>query len=82
MYLVVNEWLPDYFLREAADKEKGQLKEFLNKFLVRNDVLYVQVGGPFEAKIHKFAKDNQQYPIYQDIKRFISTVLVNSSVAF
>ena len=78
MYLVVNEWLPEYFLREATNEQKGQLGAFLNTFLVRNDVLYVQVGSPFENKIYKFAKANQQYPTCKNIKQFISTVLRDS----
>ena len=78
MYLVVNEWLPEYFLREANNEQKGQLEAFLNRFLARNDVLYVQVGSPFETKIHKFAKDNQQYPTCKNIKQFIGTVLRDS----
>ncbi|HAK76544.1 MAG TPA: hypothetical protein DCM71_06475 [Runella sp.] len=78
MYLVVNEWLPEYFLRKASDGEKKQLEQFLNRFLQRGDVLYVQTGSPFEAKIYKFAKDNQQFPTYQYFKQFIGAVLRNS----
>ena len=79
MNLVVNEWLPDYFLRKASLEEKQLLQNFLNRFMARGDVLYVQVSSPFEAKIYKFAKDNQQYPIYQNIKQFIANILENSS---
>ncbi len=75
MYLVVNEWLPEYFLREALPEQKRQLEAFLNRFMVRDDVLYVQENSPFEAKIYRFAKDNQQYPVYQNIKQFISNIM-------
>lgn len=75
MYLVVNEWLPEYFLREASDEQQKLLQDFLNRFWIRRDILYVQKGSPFEAKIYKYAKGNQQYPIYQNFKKFISTVL-------
>jgi hypothetical protein len=75
MYLVVNEWLPEYFLREALPEQKRQLEAFLNRFMIRGDVLYVQENSPFENKIYRFAKENQQYPVYQNIKQFISIVL-------
>jgi hypothetical protein len=79
MYLVVNEWLPEYFLRGALPIEKQLLEQFLNRFLVRNDVLYVQENSPFEAKIYRFATENQQYPVYQHIKKFISIVLKDTN---
>lgn len=75
MYLVVNEWLPEYFLREATHEQKKLLQDFLNRFLVRQDILYVQEGSPFEEKIFRFAKENQQYPVYQNIKKFVSNIL-------
>lgn len=78
MYLVINEWLPEYFLRGALPEQKRQLEVFLNRFMERSDVLYVQKNSPFEDKIHKFAKENQQYPIYQNIKQFISVILKDS----
>ncbi len=78
MYLVVNEWLPEYFLREALPEQKQQLSAFLNRFMMRSDIMYVQTNSPFKKKIYRFAKENQQYPTYQHYKKFIANILENS----
>lgn len=76
MDLVVNEWLPEYFLPGAKKEEKAQLYQFIQRFAVRGDRLVVAAGSRFLKKIDVYAKlysKNQE--VYPQIKAFITGVL-------
>lgn len=80
MDLVVNEWLPEYFLPEASTEEKKSLETFLNRFLERNDRLVVKKPSPFLDKIYRYAKDYQRMDeIVQPIRTFIKLILLDSN---
>jgi hypothetical protein len=79
MDLVVNEWLPEYFRPTATLEEKRMLQFFLNKFLIKKDVLYVRRPSEFLKKLHLFAKNYQtDTKAYENIKKFINVVLIDS----
>jgi len=80
MDLVVNEWLPEYFLPDASMEEKKSLETFLNRFLERNDRLVVKEPSPFLDKIYRYAKDYQRMDeIVQPIRTFIKLILLDSN---
>lgn len=78
MDLVVNEWLPEYFLPGAMPDHQAMLKHFIQRFLARRDRLVVLNPSPFTAKLYSFAK---QYAanrtVYEPIKLFINTIILN-----
>src|ERR1017187_6477398 len=79
MEFVVNEWLPEYFKPDASNDKKQKLEKFLNRFLERNDKIYVRNPSEFLWKIHRFKK-NYQYNIktYTEIGKFINIILKDS----
>lgn len=83
MEFVVNEWLPEYFKPDASNEEKKKLEQFLNKFIQRQDKLYVRRPSEFLRKIHRFKKDYQHnIKIYNEIGKFISLILLDSDRCF
>ena len=75
MEFVVNEWLPEYFKPDATSEQKLQLEKFLNKFMVRNDKIYVRKPSEFLRKILRYANDYQNNPkVYGNINRFIKFI--------
>ena len=79
MEFVVNEWLPEYFKPDATSEQKLQLEKFLNKFMVRNDKIYVRKPSEFLRKILRYANDYQNNPkVYGNINRFIKFIYLDS----
>jgi rRNA-processing protein FCF1 len=80
MEFVVNEWLPEYFLPNAAKEEKLFLQNFLQKFIQRNDKIIVRSPSPFLKKIYRFSKDYQtNQKVSQNLKAFIQLILKDST---
>lgn len=80
MELVVNEWLPEYFKPNATNEEKEKLEKFLNKFLERNDKIFVRLSSEFFRKILRYASDYQNHPkIYSNIHLFITAIYLDSN---
>lgn len=80
MEFVVNEWLPEYFKPNASNDEKEKLEKFLNRFLGKEDKIYVRRPSEFLRKILRYAKDYQDYPkVYENIHKFITVVLLDSN---
>jgi len=83
MEFVVNEWLPEYFRPDATDEEKEKLEKFLNRFMVRNDKLFIRRPSEFLRKVLLFSKwyrhDNK---VYTELKKFIANILMNSDRCF
>lgn len=79
MEFVVNEWLPEYFRPDATIEQKLQLEKFLNKFMERNDKIYVRKPSEFLRKILRYANDYQNNPkVYGNINRFIKFIYLDS----
>ena len=79
MEFVVNEWLPEYFRPNATPEEKEKLEIFLNKFMVRNDKLFVRRPSEFLSKILLLSKHYQyDNKVHTNLKSFISNILQNS----
>ena len=83
MDFVVNEWLPEYFRSDATVEEKRKLEVFLNKFMLRKDVLYVRRPSEFLGKIYRYAKLHQHdNKVSTELKKFIKTILYDSERCF
>jgi len=79
MEFVVNEWLPEYFKPDAATDEKRKLELFLNKFIQRNDKIYVRRPSEFLRKVYKYSKEYQNNTkTYAAVSKFIKIVLMDS----
>ena len=79
MEFVVNEWLPEYFKPDATIEQKLQLEKFLNKFMERNDKIYIRNPSEFLRKIFRYANDYQNNPkVYENINRFIKFIYLDS----
>ena len=84
MDLVVNEWLPEYF-RPLADcdctpEDKKLLEVFINKFMKKEDRIYVRKPSEFLRKILRYQKDYQtNQKVYQNLRRFDALVLRDSN---
>lgn len=79
MEFVVNEWLPEYFKPDASTEQKEKLEKFLNKFLERNDKIFVRRPSEFLRKIFRYANAYQNYPkVYNNIHKFITVVFHDS----
>ncbi len=79
MQLVVNEWLPEYFLPTASREEKLLLQQFLQKFLQRDDQIVVRRPSEFYRKIYRYAKDLQgNYKAVTFVRDFIKLILEDS----
>lgn len=80
MQLVVNEWLPEYFLPAASREEKLLLQRFLQRFVERGDQIIVLRSSEFYRKIYRFAKESQDiYEIVTPIRNFIKLILEDSN---
>lgn len=83
MEFVTNEWVPEYFRPNASKEEKQKLEIFLNKFMVKNDKLFVRRPSEFLIKIFKYAKIHQDNnKVYNEIKKFITNILLDSDRCF
>ena len=83
MELVVNEWLPEYFKPDATNEEKVKLEKFLNKFLERNDKIFVRRTSDFFRKIYRYSKEYQNHPrVYENIRKFIAVIFHDSNRCF
>lgn len=83
MDLVVNEWLPEYFKPNASNDEKQKLEKFLNRFIEKNDKIYVRRPSEFYRKIHRYKKDYQNnLKVNDQIGKFINLILINSDRCF
>ena len=83
MEFVVNEWLPEYFRPDATNEEKEKLEKFLNKFLERNDKIFVRRTSEFFRKIYRYANDYQNHPkVYGNIRKFISIIFIDPNRCF
>jgi len=79
MHLVVNEWLPQYFLPSATRAEKLLLQQFLQCFIERGDKIVVRRPSEFNRKIYRYAKDLQaNYEAVTPIRNFIKLILEDS----
>lgn len=79
MQVVVNEWLPEYFQKDASNEQKHMLQTFLQRFYERNDILIVLDGSPFLRKIHAYLKDRQPTDkAYIALNRFNKLILLDS----
>lgn len=79
MEFVVNEWLPEYFKPSATDEEKRKLEKFLNKFMERNDKIFVRQPSEFLRKILRYANDYQtDRKVYENINQFIKFIYLDS----
>jgi predicted nucleic acid-binding protein len=79
MDFVVNEWLPEYFRRNATNEERHVLEAFLNKFMESEDRIFVRRPSAFLDKIHRFSSELQAFPNRrQELSKFISLILYNS----
>lgn len=79
MDLVVNEWLPEYFRPNASNNEKQKLEKFLNRFIEKNDKIYVRRPSEFYRKIHRYKKDYQNnLKVNEQIGKFINLILLDS----
>ena len=83
MELVVNEWLPEYFKPNASNDEKQKLEEFLNRFMEKDDKIFVRRPSEFYRKIYRYKKDFQNnLKVNDQISRFINFILLNSDKCF
>ncbi|MBW8051797.1 MAG: hypothetical protein FVQ77_15965 [Cytophagales bacterium] len=83
MEFAVNEWLPEYFKPDASNEEKEKLEKFLNKFMVREDKLFVRRPSEFLRKVELFAKQYQNNnKVYTELKKFITNILLDSDRCF
>lgn len=83
MEFVVNEWLPEYFKPNASNHEKQKLEKFLNRFMERNDKIFVRRPSEFYRKIHRYKKDYQNnLKVNEQIGKFINFILINSDRCF
>ena len=83
MELVANEWLPEYFKPDATNDEKQKLEKFLNRFIERNDKIFVRRPSEFYRKIHRYKKDYQNnLKVNEQLGRFINLILINSDRCF
>jgi hypothetical protein len=79
MEFVVNEWLPEYFRPNATQEEKQKLETFLNKFMEKNDILYIRRPSEFLRKIYRYSKEYQSnIKTYNQLTNFIKFILLNS----
>ena len=79
MELVVNEWLPEYLRPSATEEQKSKLENFLNKFIERNDKLFIRANSPFLRKILRLSKDyNNCISEVNNVKRFIKLIYLDS----
>lgn len=79
MEFVVNEWLPEYFKPNASYDKKQKLEQFLNKFIERNDKIFVRRPSEFYRKIYRYKKDYQyDSKVNQQLNIFINLILLNS----
>jgi predicted nucleic acid-binding protein len=79
MEFVVNEWLPEFFKPNASKEEKEKLEKFLNRFIERDDKIYVRRLSEFFRKIHRYKKEFQNYSnVNEQLDRFIKLILINS----
>lgn len=79
MQFVVNEWLPEYFQKDASKEQKFMLQKFLQRFYERNDILIVLDGSPFLQKIYSYLKDRQPTDqTYITLKNFYGMILLDS----
>lgn len=80
MQLVVNEWLPQYFLPAATREEKLLLQQFLQKFVQRDDQIVVRRPSKFYWKIYRSAKELQgNYEAVMPVRNFIKLILEDSN---
>jgi len=80
MQLVVNEWLPEYFLPAATHEEKLLLQRFLQKFWERGDQIAVRRPSEFYRKMYRYAKDLQgNYESVTPVRNFIKLILEDSN---
>lgn len=83
MEFVVNEWLPEYFKPNASNDEKQKLEKFLNRFIERNDKIFVRRPSEFYRKIYRYKKDYQNnLKVNEQIGKFINFILINSDRCF
>ncbi len=79
MDFVVNEWLPEYFRPDASQEEKILLETFLQKFMQKEDRIFVKQPSEFLNKIYRYAKLYQtNSKVYSLIVLFINLVLRDS----
>jgi hypothetical protein len=79
MEFVVNEWLPEFFKPNASKEEKEKLEKFLNRFIERDDKIYVRRPSEFFRKIHRYKKEFQNYSnVNEQLDGFIKLILINS----
>ncbi|MFN0036250.1 MAG: hypothetical protein ACKVUS_14395 [Saprospiraceae bacterium] len=79
MQLVVNEWLPQYFLPSASREEKLLLQQFLQCFIERDDCMVVRRPSEFYRKIYRYAKELRgNYEAVTPIRNFIKLILEDS----
>lgn len=80
MQLVVNKWLPQYFLPAATREEKLLLQAFLQKFIQRDDQIVVRRPSEFHRKIYRYAKTLQgDYEAVTPMRNFIKLILEDSN---
>ena len=83
MEFVVNEWVPEYFIPNASNDEKQKLEKFLNRFIERNDKIFVRRPSEFYRKIYRYKKDYQNnLKVNEQLGRFINFILINSDRCF
>ena len=78
MDLVVNEWLPEYFLPTASPNEKRLLRLFIQRVQEGKYRLVVLLPSPFTKKLEDYAKrcvNNRE--AFAAIKYFIGIILQN-----
>ena len=80
MQLVVNEWLPQYFLPSASRDEKLRLQQFLQCFIERDDCIVVRRPSEFYRKIYRYAKDLRgNYEAVTPLRNFMKLILEDSN---
>ena len=78
MEFVVNEWLPEYFKPDADLENKRQLGIFIQKFMTKNDTIFVKNPSPFLDKLYRFEKNYFDAKIRKQISVVIFNIIENS----
>jgi hypothetical protein len=56
MYLVVNEWLLEYFIPSVSQEKARLARRFLDKVAQTSAIMIIGYGTPFVDKFHRFMK--------------------------
>lgn len=56
MEIVVNEWLLDYLLPDAAEEERNLARRFMIAWPKKNDKVVIRRQSPFTRKLYRYLK--------------------------